>query len=604
MLNSSSSSPALPIIPPELPFFCLDASGVVRFWNDACARLTGMESHKVLCTRSHWQAFYRSPRQCLADMLLSGKIEELQQKYPATLHRPSPDAVSCLLHTEKPLNGSGSIWTQAGLLRDADGNVTGAYQVLQIVSLPQLSAFSPVIEAFIDKFPLPVALVVKQKIVATNMAYAKLTGYDSPDDMLGMPTGIFLDDSDKERFFSLNADNHKNIISGRTYQWKYRVRGKVRYVEGHPSVFLWGNETCLISTIVDITDTVAKEQAMEKERLRLEKENARLLAKVSSKDSVFFGEGPAMRRTMNLALQMGKSDANLVILGETGTGKSLLARVIHEVSPRREHPFIMVNCAAIPEALFESEFFGYVKGAFTGAQNNKQGFLGAAHKGTLFLDEVAELSPAMQAKLLHAIETKTFTPVGSNIPQSGDVRLICATNRDLVRMVKDGTLREDFFYRIFVMDIPIPPLRERREDLPGLIEFFLNKFSPMDASPRIPEELMNRMLAYDWPGNVRELQNVILRYLATGQAHLLSPSRDDTPDGHKQKQRSVPHETLEQTLARTERECILNALREHNGNKVRAAEELGVNLRTFHRRCAKLGIMRQLSLPDDTPSEP
>ena len=144
-------------------------------------------------------------------------------------HRDSGDGATVLTTVLDDPTGYGRI------IRDADGNVTGAYQVLQIVSLPQLSAFSPVIEAFIDKFPLPVALVVKQKIVATNMAYAKLTGYDSPDDMLGMPTGVFLDDSDKERFFSLNADNHKNIISGRTYQWKYRVRGKVRYVEGHPS---------------------------------------------------------------------------------------------------------------------------------------------------------------------------------------------------------------------------------------------------------------------------------------------------------------------------------------------------------------------------------
>ena len=593
--------PPTPDIHSELPAFSLDSTGRVHFWNRACERLTGIHAHEVLHSSEHWRAFYLSPRECLADMLLSGHTEELLQRYPTLLRHSPTGPVSCVLHIDKALYGENTIYTQAGLIHDAAGAVTGAYQLFQPVSLPQLSAFSPVIQAFIDKFPLPVSLVVKQKIVATNMAYAELAGYDSPEAMIGMPIGVFLDDSDKERFLTLNANKHENIISGETYHWKYRVRGEVRHVEGRPSVFLWGGETCLISTIVDITEKVKKEQELEEERQRLETENARLLAQVSSREEIFLGGGPAMRRTVTLALQMGKSDANLVILGETGTGKSLLARIIHEVSARREHPFVMVNCAAIPESLFESEFFGHVKGAFTGAHDNKQGFLGAAHGGTLFLDEVAELSPTMQAKLLHAIESKKFTPVGSSIPQAGDVRLICATNRNLVRMVEDGTLREDFFYRIFVVDIPIPPLRERREDLPRLIEFFLRKFSPMDTAPTIPESLMNEMLSYDWPGNVRELQNVILRYLATGQAQFISPVRE--APGTSPREKTVPpeNETLEQALARAERDCILRALQRCRGNKSRAAEELGVNLRTFHRRCSKLGIVRQLDLSDSSP---
>lgn len=440
----------------EIPAFSLDASGNVCSWNNACERLTGIREREILHTREHWRAFYLSPRPCLADLLLSGRIEEILQRYPTVVRRSSVTMISCVLPVERTLEGDSSIWTQAGVLRNAAGESIGAYQFFQTVTLPQFSASSPVIRAFIDKFPLPVALVLKQKIVATNMAYAQLTGYDAPEEMLGMPIGLFLDESDKKRFLSLNSNNHEKILSGETYHWKYRVRGEIRHVEGRPSVFRWGGETCLISTVVDITDKVLRERKQKEERRRLETENARLLARIGERDEIFLGEGPAMRKTLNLALKIGKSNTNLVILGETGTGKSLLARIIHDVSPRREHPFIMVNCAAIPEPLFESEFFGYTKGAFTGAQGNKQGFLGAAHKGTLFLDEVAELSPSMQAKLLHAIENKKFTPVGSSKPQDGDVRLICATNRNLVQMVKDGTLREDFFYRIFVTDISLP----------------------------------------------------------------------------------------------------------------------------------------------------
>lgn len=581
----------------SFPVFALDISGKISLWNEACAELTGIPEQDVLHTNGAWKAFYCSPRPCLAELLLSGNEEELQRRYPAVLRSSTSSTASCILQVERVLGGESSIWTQAGILYGASGELTGVYQIFQPVTLPQLKNFSPIIRAFVDKFPLPVVLVLKRKIAAINMDYAQLMGYDDPEKMIGMPIELFLDDSDKEHFLQLNANNHENILSGGTYSWKFRVKGEIRHLEGHPSVFRWGAENALISTVIDITDKMRKEKALENERERLEQENARLLERIARRDEIFFGEGPAMKKVMSLAVQMGKTDTNLVILGETGTGKSLLARMIHDVSPRREQPFIMVNCAAVPESLFESEFFGYVKGAFTGAQTNKQGFLGAAHRGTLFLDEVAELSPAMQAKLLHAIESKKFTPVGGSRPQDGDVRLICATNRNLMRMVEDGTLREDFFYRIFVVDISIPPLRERREDIPRLIEFFLNKFSPMDTAPHISDRLMKRMQDYDWPGNVRELQNIILRYLATGEVLFTFPPRNGTAVSDREGGAAVPDETLAQTLARTERECILRALKRCGGNKIRAAELLGVNLRTFHRRCASLGLVRHLPMP-------
>lgn len=619
-----------PFLPPDLPAFTLDRSGLVAAWTPACERLTGVRAAAMLHTRRQWRAFYHTPRPLLADLLLCGDEAGLEQTYKATLKRHGDGAASCILRVERTLDGETTLWTQAGLLRDEGGGVTGAYQVFQIAGLAQFTATSPIVQTLIEKFPLPVALVLQSRIQVTNMAYARLTGYDSPEAMIGLPVGTFIDEADKARFLELNANNHAGLKPNAVYRWRYRVHGKIRHVEGRPVVFPWGNDTALISTMVDVTDTVRKERELEDERARLEKENAQLLEKLSKQDEIFLGDSPAMHRTMTLALQMGKTDTNLVILGETGTGKSLLARVIHDVSPRRDQSFVMVNCAAIPEPLLESEFFGHTRGAFTGATDARRGLLGAAHRGTLFLDEVAELNPAMQAKLLHAIESKQYTPVGGTRPLAGDVRLICATNRDLVQMVRDGTLREDFFYRIFVVDIPVPPLRERREDLPKLIEFFFAKFSPLDADIRIPPELVRLFLRYDWPGNVRELQNVILRYLATGQVQFIAPldarpypgpgrsllpsaafsaSGDGDPArADPERQAAGPGEenvplSLQEALDRAEREHILRVLKQCNGNKVRAAQRLGVKLRTFHRRCGRLGIVRRLPPEAMPPAE-
>ena len=595
-------------LPTALPLFTLDQKGVVNFWNTACELQTGLAESEVLHTRRHWRAFYFSPRPLLADMLLHGDEASLEKAYRATLTRHEGGAVSCILRIERPLKGETTLWTQAGLLYGAQGETTGAYQMFQAVSLAQFTIASPIVQTLIDKFPLPVALVLQSRIQATNQAYAAMTGYESPEAMIGLPVGTFIDEADQARFQELNANNHAGLKPNAVYRWRYRVHGRVRHVEGHPVVFPWGNQTALLSTMVDVTDAVLKEQELEDERARLEKENAQLLEKISRQDAVFFGESPAMRKTMSLAVQMGKTDTNLVILGETGTGKSLLARVIHDVSPRRDHPFVMVNCAAIPEQLLESEFFGYAKGAFTGATGDRQGFVGAAHRGTLFLDEVAELNPAMQAKLLHAVENKRYTPVGGTRSLAGDVRLICATNRDLIQMVREGTLREDFFYRIFVVDIPVPPLRERKEDLPKLIEFFFAKFSPLDAKVRIPEELVRLFLAYDWPGNVRELQNVILRYLATGQVQFIAPTErmaessfapslftERETDPERNTKTEAAFSPLKKMLEQAERAYILQALAHCNGNKAHTARLLGVKLRTFHSRCARLGIRRPLS---------
>jgi transcriptional regulator with PAS, ATPase and Fis domain len=274
----------------------------------------------------------------------------------------------------------------------------------------------------------------------------------------------------------------------------------------------------------------------------------------------------------------------------------LIARAIHHNSPRSERPFVAVNCGALPESLLESELFGHIKGAFTGAINNKPGLFRSGEGGTVFLDEVAEITPAMQVRLLRALQEHEVTPVGASLPVSFDARIIAATNRDLEREVSEGRFREDLFYRLNVIEIHLPPLRERREDIPLLVRSFTtrNAREQSAAEKRVAPEAMSALINYNWPGNVRELQNAIERAFtlsgeeidldslpprvreaaaATGQ----TPVRD--PDG------------LRPTLAEIERRHIFDTLASVNQDKARAANILGIDLSTLYRKLKRYDVV-------------
>jgi two-component system response regulator PilR (NtrC family) len=275
----------------------------------------------------------------------------------------------------------------------------------------------------------------------------------------------------------------------------------------------------------------------------------------------------------------------------------MVARAIHQGAERRDHPFVAVNCAAIPENLLESELFGHVKGAFTGAVQNKAGLFETADKGTLFLDEVAELPPPLQVKLLRVIQEKTIRRVGGTGDRKVDVRIVAATNRDLQEEVKAGRFREDLYYRLNVIEIPLPPLRERRDDIPLLVAHFVEKYA-RELSREVrgaSDAAMQRILAYDFPGNVRELENVIERAVAlcSGDSidvDALPPSLlDPTPRGAQPR---IPPEgvDLEELTGDYERGLILEALERSGGVKKRAAALLGVSFRSFRYRMEKLGL--------------
>lgn len=298
------------------------------------------------------------------------------------------------------------------------------------------------------------------------------------------------------------------------------------------------------------------------------------------------GQSAAMRRVFDLISRVAPSDATVLILGETGTGKELVARAIHQRSPRAKKPFVAINCAAITETLLESELFGYERGAFTGADRRKPGMFELASGGTLFLDEIAEMPPTLQAKLLRVLQEKVVYHLGGTTPIPVDVRIIAATNKDLKQLVRERKFREDLYFRLAVFPIELPPLRERREDIPLLVENYLAR---RGASAKVSPEAMELLMGYDYPGNVRELENILERAL------ILSGGKDILPEHLPELEEiplvenisPVPGET---TLAELEKKMLLAALEKAGGNKSKAARLLGITRRMLYTRLKKYGI--------------
>jgi len=334
------------------------------------------------------------------------------------------------------------------------------------------------------------------------------------------------------------------------------------------------------AVLVDITERKLTEE-------KLQMENAVLKQSVQNRSRFgrIIGQCARMQDVYRNILQAAATDSPVVIYGESGTGKELVARAIHELSPRREKPFITVNCGAIPANLLESEFFGHVPGAFTGAERVKKGHLEVADRGTLFLDEIGEIEMMLQPKLLRAIEGGGYTPVGGEILKRPDARIIAATNRDLQKMVADGRMRSDFYYRIHVIPIYLPPLRERTGDLPLLIDHIMADIDPRRTRP-ISSAVMDRLMAYHWPGNVRELQNALRQYVALGNLELVAmkPSRPAFLSALADEAPSLQDHDLQDMIQAYEKKIISLALQRHHWHRTRAAESLGINRRTLFKK--------------------
>jgi len=320
--------------------------------------------------------------------------------------------------------------------------------------------------------------------------------------------------------------------------------------------------------------------------LDLERENRVLREELRSRPG--FGElvgvSAKMQRVYQLIEKVGPHTCPVLILGESGTGKELVARSIHFSSSRRERPFVPVDCSALVPTLIESELFGYVKGAFTGATQSRHGLLEAAAGGTLFLDEIGDLPIDLQAKLLRALQEREIKPVGSNERVSIEVRVIAATNRDIEEAIRKNQFRQDLFFRLNVVQIKLPPLRERKNDIPMLVNSFLEKFGPPQRPVRgVSEEAMSRLMAYDWPGNVRELENAVERAVALGSGQVLAITDLPTNLQHGIFERRMCMDDLV-PLEELERRAIFRALRETGGDKLAAARLLGIGKTTLYRK--------------------
>jgi len=302
------------------------------------------------------------------------------------------------------------------------------------------------------------------------------------------------------------------------------------------------------------------------------------------------GDSPRMREALRLMEIVAPSEATVLLLGETGTGKELAAQAIHLNSLRRQGPFVVVNCAALPEPLLESELFGHERGAFTGATSRREGRFLLAHRGTLFLDEVGELSPATQAKILRVLQSREFEPLGSTRTLKVDVRIIAATNRDLEAMVREGSFREDLFYRLHVFPITLPPLRKRLEDLPWLTEFFLRRFRDKYQRPVrcLAPEVLAAMRRYPWPGNIRELENIMERAVLMCEGEVLTLAelppafQPRTPE-----EEGLPPEPSPQEM---EREYIRKTLERFAFNREEVARRLEISLEELNFKIKVYGL--------------
>ncbi|HMA85724.1 MAG TPA: sigma 54-interacting transcriptional regulator [Desulfosalsimonadaceae bacterium] len=418
-----------------------------------------------------------------------------------------------------------------------------------------------------------------------------LTGYPAYE-LIDNSNRTFIDLVHPDDRAHVDSQLHEIQAAGRPFQMEYRIvtaSGAVKWVweEGVGIVAEDGELREVEGFISDITEHKMEEQQLRKENIKLKS-----FIKERYKFGDIIGKNASMQDVYERISKAAATHANVIIYGESGTGKDLVAWEIHRMSDHPDKPFVPVNCSAIPENLFESEFFGYQKGAFTGAVKDKPGYFDLANGGTLFLDELGEIGLAAQVKLLRVIEGGGYTPVGGNAVRHADVRIVAATNRDLKKEVQNGRMREDFFYRIHIIPITLPPLRERKDDLPLLIEHFLNVYKDKGDAPKINGKLLGQLYNYDWPGNVRELQNVLQRFITLKSLDFLTSAvaESDLPMPADAADEGEDFETLNDAVEQFERNMILKQLEANRWHKSKTAEQLGINRKTLFRKMKQYGI--------------
>lgn len=441
-----------------------------------------------------------------------------------------------------------------------------------------------------------VCVIQNGRIVFTNGEFMSMFDFGPSDCAIGLMVLDVVHDDYKQFVKEIirEREGHKSL--NKLYQGRFIARsGKEFWVEVNNSCIKWNGQPAILSTFRDITETKLQEEAVKEESDRLQKENLRLKSFIKGRYRLgsIIGKSAPMQEIYELIYKASTSQANVIVYGESGTGKDIVARTIHDMSDRSNSDFVPVNCGAIPENLLESEFFGHRKGAFTGAVMDKHGYLDLAENGTLFLDEVGELGLNMQVKLLRAIDGGGYTPLGSGHVKKTDCRIIAATNRNIKESVRSGQMREDFFYRIHIIPITLPSLKDRREDIPLLIEHFLKIHNYGNISSIIPDNVMEALVRYDWPGNVRELQNVLHRYLAIRSLDFLYPepiTNNRESDG-RSRTIQLNASSLDSAIADFEKNYLVSTLEENRWHRGKTCSVLGISRNTLFRKMRCHGLI-------------
>jgi len=421
-------------------------------------------------------------------------------------------------------------------------------------------------------------------IVMVNQAFEKLTGYGS-DELIGRPCTLLNCDA-------CDLNTQKKGVWCALFEQGKEVTKRCMLVKKDGS-HLKAIKNASILTDDDMQPLGAVETITDISELERLDQEVTLLCRQLEKAGDFYGlvgKSAVMQRVFEVIEKSSQSEAPIIIYGESGTGKELVAHAIHQLGPRRDKPFVQLNCAALNESLLESELFGHIKGAFTGAYRHRQGRFEAANGGDFFLDEIGDLPVSIQIKLLRVLETKQFEQVGDHRPISVDVRIITATNKNLEALIAQERFREDFYFRINVIPVYLPPLRDRMEDVPLLINTFMSRLRKRTgkAITGLTHAAMDRVMAYHWPGNVRELKSALDYAFVLAEKGLIEPDHLPPLTEKKDERDTVPGRADARNLA--EKEALIRALRQSNGNQSQAARILGVNRVTVWNRMRKYGI--------------
>ncbi|MFW2367081.1 MAG: sigma 54-interacting transcriptional regulator, partial [Desulforhopalus sp.] len=434
-------------------------------------------------------------------------------------------------------------------------------------------------------------------ISMANLKFEQLIGYSRHEIENQMKFSDFIADEDLEKMKSYHQELKNNDGRIRTeYECKIVDRnGALKNIAIKLGILPDMNRS--IASFFDITQSKRTEAMLKEKEATLRRENILLKSSVQKRYGFgnIVGKSEPMQEVYNLIVEAANTDANVIIYGESGTGKELVSRAIHEMSTRKSQKFVPVNCGAIPEHLLESEFFGHKKGAFTGAYTDKKGFMDMADNGILFLDEIGDIDLPMQVRLLRAIEGNGYTRVGGTRTIKPNVRIIAATSRNLSDQVKTGKMREDFFYRIHVIPINLPPLRERKDDIGLLIQHFLEEFNYDDEKKAVlTPNIMSALYDYYWPGNIRELQNVLQRLMTLKRLDFNLVHGNVVPEPEENVFQDEASQScqkgLKSLLDRYEKQVILAALEKNKWHRIQSASELNINRKTLFKKMKQHGL--------------